>query len=157
MLRRDVTFIDFDGNTREESHYFNMNKAEIIKWLTTTGDYTLDKVLERLANEHNGKKIMEAFDELIHMAYGRKSLDGRKFEKTEEIWRDFKDTEAYSIIFTEVVTDAKKAADFINAIIPKDLADEIKKIMDENPDGIPDKLKDYLSKEENPDNVVPME
>lgn len=144
MLTREITYTDYDGNERTEKHYFNLNKAEIIKWLTTSGEYTLDKVVERLAYEKNGKKIMEIFEELIHLSYGRKSLDGRKFEKSDEIWNDFYQTEAYSVLFTELVTDAKKAADFVNKIIPKNLADEVNKIIKENPEGIPDELKDYI-------------
>lgn len=143
MLKRSIEFEDYDGNKRKEDHYFNLNKAEVIKWLTTSGDYTLDKVLERLSTERNGKKIMEIFEDLIHLSYGKKSLDGRKFEKTEEIWNDFYQTEAYSVLFTELVTDARKAADFVNKIIPKDLADEVEKIIKEHPEGIPDTLKDY--------------
>lgn len=145
MLKRVLKFEDYDGNMREEEHYFNLNKAEVIKWLTTSGDYTLDKVLERLSNERNGKKIMEIFEDLIRLSYGRKSLDGRKFEKNEEIWNDFFQTEAYSVLFTELVTDAAKAAKFVNGIIPKELADEVEKIIKENPDGIPDNIKDYTN------------
>lgn len=143
MLKRTIEFEDYDGNKRIEDHYFSLNKAEVIKWLTTSGDYTLDKVLERLSNERNGKKIMEIFEDLIHLSYGKKSLDGRKFEKTEEIWNDFYQTEAYSVLFSELVTDAAKAADFVNKIIPKDLADEVEKIIKDYPEGIPDSLKDY--------------
>lgn len=143
MLKRVIDFEDYDGNQRTEEHYFNLNKAEVIKWLTTSGDYTLDKVLERLSHERNGKKIMEIFEDLIHLSYGRKSLDGRKFEKTDEIWNDFYQTEAYSALFVELVTDAGKAAAFINEIIPSDLASEVEKIIKENPDGIPAELKDY--------------
>lgn len=143
MYKRTIEFVDYDGQVRKEDHYFHLNKAEVIKWLTTSGDYTLDKVLERLSKERNGKKIMDIFEDLIRRSYGRKSLDGRKFEKTDEIWNDFYQTEAYSVLFTELVTDANKAADFVNRIIPKDLADEITKIIRENPDGIPDELKDY--------------
>ena len=145
MLKKTITFTDFDGNERTEDHYFNLNKAEVIKWLTTSGDYTLDKVLERLSTERNGKKIMEIFEGLIKLSYGKKSVDGRKFEKSEEIWNDFYQTEAYSILFTELVTNAKKAADFVNKIIPKDLADEVEKIIREHPEGIPDTLKDYTT------------
>lgn len=143
MYKKTITFTDYAGKELTEDFYFNLNKAELIKWLTTSGDYTLDKVLERLSKERNGKKIMEIFEDLIHLSYGRKSLDDRKFEKTEEIWNDFYQTEAYSILFTELVTDAKKAADFVNKIIPRDLADEVEKIIRDNPDGIPDALKDY--------------
>lgn len=143
MYKKTIEFTDYNNVARKEDYYFHLNKAEVIKWLTTSGDYTLDKVLERLSTERNGKKIMEIFEDLIHRSYGRKSLDGRKFEKTEEIWNDFYQTEAYSVLFTELVTDAKKAADFVNRIIPKDLADEVAKIIKENPDGIPDAMKDY--------------
>ena len=143
MYKKTIEFTDYNDVVRKEDHYFHLNKAEVIKWLTTSGDYTLDKVLERLSTERNAKKIMEIFEDLIHRSYGRKSLDGRKFEKTEEIWNDFYQTEAYSVLFTELVTDAKKAADFVNRIIPKDLADEVSKIIKENPDGIPDAMKDY--------------
>lgn len=143
MYKKTITFTDYNGVERKEDHYFHLNKAEVIKWLTTSGDYTLDKVLDRLSTERNGKKIMEIFEDLIHRSYGRKSLDGRKFEKTEEIWNDFYQTEAYSVLFTELVTDAKKASDFVNRIIPQDLANEVEKIIRENPNGIPDTLRDY--------------
>lgn len=144
MLKKTITFEDYDGNVITDDFYFNMNKSEVIKWLTTSGDYMLDKVIERLSKERNGKKIMEEFENLIHLSYGVKSLDGRKFEKTEENWNDFYHTEAYSELFTELVTDAKKAADFVNGIIPHDMADEIEKIIKDNPDAIPDTLKDYI-------------
>lgn len=145
MLKRTIEFTDYNDQKRTEEHYFYLNKAEVIKWLTTSGDYTLDKVLERLSNERNGKKIMEIFEDLIHRSYGKKSLDGRKFEKSDDIWNDFYQTEAYSVLFTELATDAKKAAEFVNAIIPKDLADEVEKIIRENPDGIPAEIKDYTT------------
>lgn len=147
MLERVIEFTDYDGNKRKESHYFNMNEAEVIKWLTTTGEYTLDKVIIRLSQERNGKKIMEIFDGLIELSYGRKSLDGRKFEKSEEIYKDFSQTEAYSKLFVELVTDAKKAADFVNAIIPEDLAASVTKIMQENKDGLPAEMVDYVPKD----------
>lgn len=145
MYKKTITFDDYNGEKITEDFYFNLNKAEVIKWLTTSGSYTLDKVLERLSKERNGKKIMEIFEDLIKMSYGEKSLDGRKFEKNEEIWNNFYQTEAYSVLFTELVTDAQKAADFVNKIIPKDLADEVEKIIKENPAGIPAEMKDYMA------------
>ncbi len=144
MLKKTITFTDYDGNERTEDHYFNLNRAELTKWLTTTGDYTLDKVLLRLQTEKNGKKIIEAFESLLRLAYGKKSLDGRRFVKNEEIWNDFYQTEAYSSLFMELVTNGDKAADFVNAIIPKNLANEVEKMIQENPEGIPEELKEYV-------------
>lgn len=145
MLKKVITYTDYAGNIRTEDHYFNLTDAEITKWLLTSGEYTLDKVLERLMKERNMKKLMGIFDDLLHMSYGKKSLDGRRFEKSEEIWKEFSETEAYSQLFMELVSSGKTAADFINGIIPKEMADKIVKEISENPDGIPNELKDYMT------------
>lgn len=144
MLEKVIKFVDFDGNKREGTYYFNLNKAETIMWLTTTGEYTLDKVLLRLSEEKNGKKIMETFEDLIRRSYGRKSLDGISFEKSEEAWKAFYQSEAYSKLFVELVTDAKAAAAFVNGIIPSDMAKEVTKTLIENKDGLPAELRDYV-------------
>lgn len=144
MLAKKIQFTDYDGQKREGTYYFNLNKAEVIMWLTTAGEYTLDKVLLRLSEERNGRKIMETFEDLIHRSYGKKSLDGVRFEKTEEIWNEFRQSEAYSELFVELVTDAKKAANFINGVIPSEMAKEVTKTLAENKDGLPAELKDYV-------------
>lgn len=149
MLKKVIKYEDFDGNERTEEHYFNLTKAEILEWVTATnGDYTLDKYLAQIGKERNGKKIMETFRDLIHRSYGKKSLDGRRFIKTEEIKQGFMETEAYSVLFMELVTDAKKAAEFLNGIVPRDMSAEIDKILKENPEGIPDEIRDYLAGDE---------
>ena len=82
MLKKTITFT---GQTRTEDHYFNLNKAEVIEWLVTTGDYTIDSVFEQMSKKMNARGIMEAFRDLIYRAYGEKSLDGRRFIKTPEV------------------------------------------------------------------------
>lgn len=144
MLKKTLTYIDYNGVSRTEDYYFNLTQAEVIKWLMTSGDYTLDQVLIRLSEERNGKEIIRIFEELLHFSYGRKSLDGTMFEKNEELWKRFSQTEAYSNLFMELVTDGAKAAAFINAVIPHDLAESVAKVMAENPEGIPAELRDYI-------------
>lgn len=127
MLIRKIKYTDFDGNEREEEFYFNLTKTEVTEWLTTNGDYTLDRVIGSLAKKRNAKEIMEAMKDLILRSYGEKSLDGRRFIKSPELSADFASTNAFSDLFMELLTDADKAADFINKIIPKDLADAVEK------------------------------
>lgn len=144
MYKKTIEFEDYDGNKRVEDHYFHLNKSELIKTLTPNGGVTLDKRLEQLFVEQNGTKIMEFFEELIHLSYGKKSLDGRKFEKSDEIWKDFYQTEAYSVFFTELVTDANAAIAFVNNVLPKDMSEEVQKMMKEHPEDIPEKYRDYI-------------
>ena len=54
--------------------------------------------------------------------YCEKSADGKRFMKSEEIATAFSQTEAYSILFMELATDATAAADFVNGIVPADVA-----------------------------------
>lgn len=146
MLKKIIEFTDLDGNTRQGEYYFHLSQAEVIMWMTTTGEYTLDKVLLRLSQERNGKKIMEILEDLIHRSYGRKSLDGVQFEKNEKMWMEFYQSEAYSKLFTELVFDAQKSAAFVNGIIPRDMAKEVSKALIENKDGAPAELRDYIPK-----------
>lgn len=144
MLGKTIEFEDFNGNKRKETFWFHLSKAETIEWLTTNGDYTLDQLILRLSEKRNGKEVMAIFKDLIYRSYGEKSLDGRKFVKTEEVKSEFMDTEAFSVLFTELVMDGNKAAEFINGILPKDFTEEIGKVLRDNPEGIPDEMKDYL-------------
>ncbi|MDO4845861.1 MAG: hypothetical protein Q3977_04525, partial [Oscillospiraceae bacterium] len=76
--------------------------------------------------DHDGKRIMETIKDLILRSYGEKSTDGKRFVKTAEMRDTFAQTEAYSDLFMELVTDAEKAAEFVNGIIPKDVAAQAK-------------------------------
>lgn len=134
MFCKTITYTDFDGNERTEDHYFNLTEAEVIEWLSTNSDYTIDKVLDNMKKKMDVKGILESTKALIYMAYGEKSLDGRRFIKTPEVKANFMETNAYSVLFMELATDAKKAAEFVNALIPKTLNDKIKAIKEEHGD-----------------------
>lgn len=149
MLKKVINYVDYDGNPRVWEAYFNLNNSELIKFLTTEGDYTLDKQIARLFSERNGKKIMETFESLIDISYGVKSLDGIQFSKSQENLTKFKESLAYDQFFMELVTDAGKAADFFNAVVPKETAEKMKTMIAENPDSLPDEIREYLPNNQN--------
>lgn len=64
-------------------------------------------------------------------SYGVPSPDGRKFMKSKEITEDFLQTEAYNNFFMELVTDAGKAADFIQDILPN-MENDVSKVNQDN-------------------------
>ena len=141
MIKKTITYTDCDGKERTEDFWFNLNKAEILEWMTTSGDYTLDKALDQLAKKKDGKQIMASIRDLIYRSYGEKSLDGRRFIKTPEVKANFMETDAYSVLFMELATDAKAAAEFFNGIMPKDLSEQVEKMMKEHPDASPEELR----------------
>lgn len=147
MYCKTITYKDFDDNERTEDFYFNLTDAEIIEWLSTNAEYTLDKVIENMSKKMNVKGILEATKELIYKSYGEKSLDGRRFVKTEEVKQNFMETNAYSVLFMELATNSDKAAEFFNSIIPKDLAQKVDKLMKDHPGATPEELREAMSAE----------
>ncbi len=124
MLKKNIKYVDYDGNERTEDFYFNLNKAEVIELqLGTVGGLT--KTLEKIVQEKDASRIIEYFKTLILKAYGEKSADGRRFIKSQELRDAFEQTEAYSELFMELASDAKMAAEFINGVLPKEAADAI--------------------------------
>lgn len=127
MLKETRTYTDYDGVERTEDFYFNLSKAELIE-MQSSESGGLDKYIERITQEQDMKKIIAFFKELVLKAYGKKSDDGRRFIKSEEISKEFSETEAYSDLFMELATDADKAAKFVNGLIPNDLASELENL-----------------------------
>lgn len=156
MIVKKIKYKDFRGVDREDEFYFNMSKAEVIKWLTTNGNYTIDKVIEKLIKTENARDLVGEFDYLITESIGEVSLDGIRFIKNEEIKTKFTQSNAYSELFMELVSDAKKAAEFFNGILPDDLSSAIQNAITENPDALPDVLKDYVGTNDEKAEVVKM-
>lgn len=124
MLKKTITYEDFNGVERKEDFYFNLSKAEIMEMqFGTVGG--LDVMLKKIIDAKDVKSIMDTFKMLILKAYGIKSDDGRRFIKSEEIAKEFEQTEAYSILYMELASDDNAAAEFVNGIIPKDVAIEV--------------------------------
>ena len=118
MLKKTITYRDYNDTERTEDFYFNLTQTEIMEMeLGTTGG--LAEMITRIVNAKDSPAIMRIFKDLILKAYGEKSDDGKRFIKSEAISTAFSQTEAYSILFMELATDEKAAAEFVNGIIPK--------------------------------------
>ena len=123
MLKKLIKYTDYNGTERQENFYFNLNKAELMEMETeVTGG--MRQLLEDMMEKQDIPKIMNAFKTIILKAYGEKSPDGRRFFKSEELSTAFTQTEAYNELYMELLSDAKKAAAFITALMPEDMRGE---------------------------------
>ena len=118
MLTKSITYTDYDGAERTENFMFNLTKAELAELnLTTEGG--LQAVIQKIIDSRDIPELTKWFKRVIMMSYGEKSPDGRRFVKSPELTEEFLQTEAYSELFVELITDENAAAAFINGIIPK--------------------------------------
>lgn len=124
MLKKIITYTDYNGVERTEPFYFNLSKAELMEMeLGVTGGMT--EMLDKIIAAKDAPSMMKTFKEMIMKAYGVKSDDGKRLIKSEELSIAFTQTEAYSVLFMELITDDKAAADFVNGIIPNEIQTEV--------------------------------
>lgn len=116
MLKKTITYTDLNGVERTEDFYFDLSQPEILRMQASErGGY--DVQLRSIAADMNPGLIMQFFEDFIKRAYGEKSEDGRRFIKSPELSEAFMQTPAYEVLFEELVTDDKAAADFVNGIM----------------------------------------
>lgn len=120
MLKKTITFTDYNGTQRTEDFWFNLTKAEVLEMeLMTKGG--LESYITKIVSTQDIPSLVKYFKKLILQSYGEKSDDGRRFIKSKELTEEFKQTEAYSNLFMELATDADAAAKFVNGIVPNDI------------------------------------
>ena len=127
MIKKTVTYTDYNGNSRTEDFYFNLNKAEVLE-LELSTDGGLEAFVNKVVAEHDTRNLCSLFKSLVLKAYGVKSLDGKRFEKSQKLRDEFEQTEAYAEIFTTLATDTDAAIEFFNGIIPKVPENTIKEL-----------------------------
>lgn len=118
MLKKTITYTDYNGNERTEDFYFNLTEAEIMEMeMSTAGG--LAESIQRIVKAQDAPAIIKIFKDLVLKAYGVKSPDGKRFIKNASLREEFEQTEAYSKLFMELATDADAAAEFVNGIVPE--------------------------------------
>lgn len=124
MLKKSITYTDYNGTERTEDFFFNLTKAELMEMeMSTAGG--LAETIQRIVKAEDQPAIIKIFKDLILKAYGEKSIDGKRFVKSETLSTEFAQTPAYSELFMELSTNAEAASAFINGIVPADISKQI--------------------------------
>jgi len=117
MVKKTITYTDYDGTERTEDFYFNLSEAEITEMqLSVEGG--MRGYIEKIVAAKSQLELVKLFKDILLRSYGKKSLDGRLFVKNETNTAEFVASPAYSIIYMELVTDTAAATKFVNALIP---------------------------------------
>jgi hypothetical protein len=117
MLKKTITYMDYDDTERKEDFFFNLNKAELTEMeLQIPGG--MQRLLEKIVAERDSKRIIELFKDIILRSYGEKTADGKHFVKSKELTDAFTQTNAYSELFMELLNDAGVASKFVAGILP---------------------------------------
>lgn len=131
MIKKTITYTDYNGQERTEEHYFHLTEAEIMRMEMSIKGGLAEKI-NRIVAAQDTPAIIEVFEDLIQRSYGVKDPDGRGFRKRKEDLEDFMASPAYSQLFMELATDADAAAKFVNGVVPANMAKDAKVLAQPN-------------------------
>ena len=124
MFVKKIKFTDFLGREREQEYFFHMSEADAYKLdLKTTGG--LERKLRTMTENQDIPAFATMLDNIILSCYGVISDDGVSFIKDEQATKRFAQSNAYSILFKELVTDGNKCIEFIKGVLPQNMQDRI--------------------------------
>ena len=131
MLKKKITYTDYNGMERTDNFYFNMTEREIVMLLARLGVEDLKEYANKLAESGDLKSMFSFVDDIILSSVGAKSEDGKRFVKTQKIRDDFEQSEAYNVMFMDFLQNPSSASSFASAIVAKakakpSLADAVK-------------------------------
>lgn len=131
MLKKTITFEDFDGVKTTEEHHFHLSKNELVEIamglpddIEVKGDESNEELAKKLIEKLGGDGVFKFLKDLVLKAYGKR-IDNRRFEKSEEISKEFSQTLAFDTLFMELMSNDVAAANFVNAVIPKDTVESV--------------------------------
>lgn len=116
MYKKLIKYEDFNGVQREETHYFNLSKAELMEMELST-EAGVEEMIRMLIATKDNAKIVKIYKDLILKSYGIKSEDGTRFIKTQELRDAFEQSNAYSEFFMELMSNTDEQTAFINGVI----------------------------------------
>ena len=120
MLKKTVTYSDYNGVERTETFYFHYTEAEILDMeMSTEGGFA--ERIQKIIDAKDQVSLMKLIKKFVIDAYGIKSEDGKRFIKNDKVKTEFLESPAYSKIWMELVMDDEVAADFVNNVIPSDM------------------------------------
>lgn len=128
MLKKTITYTDYNDEEVTEDFYFNISKLDLAEH-----DLELDlrRTIEQLNTTTENKEAYGLFKFIILSAYGVRGEDGKKFYKKDRVTgiphsRDLEASPALEALIFEFLENPEKGAQFMEACLPANLVAEAK-------------------------------
>ncbi len=132
MLKREISYEDYNGNQVTDIFYFNISKPELVA-LEVEQKQGFGAMIQGIVDAKDHKTLVIKFKEIVLLAYGQKSDDGKRFIKSDQLREEFSQTAAYNELFMELAMNDGAAVVFVKGILPRDMAGEFDKAVAATP------------------------
>ena len=137
MVKKTITYTDFEGNEVTKDFYFNISKMEF-RELDRRIPGGLERFIDTVRTEKDPDKMLDLMNLLILESYGEISEEGR-FVKEDARGRRlsnyFKISEAWDVLFTNMLQNENELSEFLTGIVPQDVANGAKEMIEKEKNG----------------------
>ena len=126
MLKKTITYENYNGDTVTDDFYFNLTKVECMELEYSFGaNNTLSNTITTLVESKDVGALIAAIKKILLMSYGVKTPDGNRFIKNDSVREEFEQSPAFEKIYWDLVTNQDEAASFISGIVPQNVRDSL--------------------------------
>ena len=116
MLKQRVKYEGFDGEIVEEDLYFNLTRMDLIELNDRYESKDMAAYMDKIVKEKNIKELYKVLKDIVLMAYGTKSEDGKRFIKSQTVKDEFAESLAFSQLIEDFHETDTAMSDFVTGI-----------------------------------------
>ena len=126
MIKKTLNYTDAFDEARTDTLYFHLNQYEWFELEAFTKGGLMNNLQNAIETENN-KKALDILKKIILTAYGEKNPENGQFEKDEDKAIRFSKSEAFSVLFMELLTNPESTQEFFLGLVPKEVRAEAEK------------------------------
>lgn len=121
MIKKTISYHDYDGDMREDDFYFSLNSVQFAK-LNRLFPNGLEAYIKKVTKDKNADELFRIIDTLVSEAYGERQ--GNAFVKVsptgQRLADFFVNTEAYDNLMSELLSGEDALINFLTGCLNQD-------------------------------------
>jgi hypothetical protein len=124
VIAKTITYKDLDGKDVTEDFHFNLTRAELVE-MNFSEFGSLFQTLNVMIEMEDMGAIISSIKLLLRLSVGKRAEDGKRFIKNQDITDAFMQSNAYSTMLYELMTNAESSIELIKGIMPPEMLQQV--------------------------------
>ena len=116
MLKKHVKYQGFDGEIIEEDLYFNLTRMDAIELSARYESKDLAAYMDEIVNKKDIVSLYRVLKDIVLLAYGVNSEDGKRFIKNETVKKEFEESLAFAQLIEDLHETESALSEFVTGI-----------------------------------------
>ena len=116
MLKKHVKYQGFDGEIIEEDLYFNLTRMDAIELSARYESKDLAAYMDEIVKKKDIVSLYRVLKDIVLLAYGVKSEDGKRFIKNDSVRKEFEESLAFAQLIEDLHETESALSEFVTGI-----------------------------------------